>query len=207
MGKIARDIVLMMQTEVAEVFEPSAPGKGGSSTLPHKRNPVQSTAILACATRVPGLVATVLSSGLHEHERAVGGWHAEWDTLRDLMALVGTAALHLQELLAGLEIDSKRMRANLDMTQGLILSERVVFALAPTLGKAKAKSFIEAACKSAIAEKRHLKDVLKGLAEVKAVDLETLFDPATYMGTSNMVIDRALELYDAEKKYMIQPSR
>lgn len=207
MGKIARDIVLMMQTEVAEVFEPSAPGKGGSSTLPHKRNPVQSTAILACATRVPGLVATVLSSGLHEHERAVGGWHAEWDTLRDLMALVGTAALHLQELLAGLEIDSKRMRANLDMTQGLILSERVVFALAPTLGKAKAKSFIEAACKTAIAEKRHLKDVLKGLAEVKAVDLETLFDPATYMGTSNMVIDRALDLYDAEKKYMIQPSR
>jgi 3-carboxy-cis,cis-muconate cycloisomerase len=207
MGKIARDIVLMMQTEVAEVFEAAAPGKGGSSTLPHKRNPVQTTAILAAATRAPGLVATLLSAGVHEHERAAGNWHAEWDTLRELVALVGTAALHLQELLTGLDVNSDRMRQNLDMTQGLILSERVVFALAPTIGKAKAKSLIEQACKQAIAEKRHLKDVLSGLAEARDIDLETLFDPASYLGTSDLVIDRVLDLYDAEKKYMVQPSR
>jgi 3-carboxy-cis,cis-muconate cycloisomerase len=99
------------------------------------------------------------------------------------------------------------MRQNLNMTHGLILSERVVFALAPSVGKAKAKKIIEAACKEAIAEKRHLKDVLASIPEAKTLDLETLFDPATYMGTSDMVIDRALDLYDAEKKYMIQPAR
>ncbi|MCA3565353.1 MAG: 3-carboxy-cis,cis-muconate cycloisomerase [Methylocystis sp.] len=202
LGKIARDIALLMQTEVAEVFEPSAPGKGGSSTLPHKRNPVQTTAIIAIATRTPGLVATMLSAGLQEHERGVGGWHAEWDTMRELLLLTGAAALHMQNLLEGLEVDTERMRANLELTNGLIMAERLTFALAPGLGKAKAKSFMEAACRQALAEKRHLKDLLREAPEAAALDLDTLFDPATYLGASDAVIDRILALYEDEKEYM-----
>ena len=204
LGKIARDIALLMQTEVAEVFEPSAPGKGGSSTLPHKRNPVQTTAIIAIATRTPGLVATMLAAGLQEHERGVGGWHAEWDTMRELLSLTGAAALHMQNLLEGLEVDTERMRANLELTHGLIMAERLTFALAPTLGKARAKAFMEAACKRAVSEKRHLKEVLAGTPEAGGLDLDALFDPATYLGASDVFIDRVLALYESEKEYMVE---
>jgi 3-carboxy-cis,cis-muconate cycloisomerase len=207
LGKIARDITLLMQTEVAEVFEPSAPGKGGSSTLPHKRNPVQSVAIIAIATRTPGLVATMLAAGLQEHERGVGGWHAEWDTMRELLLLTGAAALHMQTMLEGLEVDTVRMRANLELTNGLIMAERVTFALAPALGKSKAKSFMEAACKLAVAQKRHLKEVLRDAPEASALDLEALFDPATYLGASDVFIDRILALYEDEKQYMTEESQ
>jgi 3-carboxy-cis,cis-muconate cycloisomerase len=202
LGKITRDITLLMQTEVAEVFEPSAPGKGGSSTLPHKRNPVQSVAIISIATRTPGLVATMLSAGLQEHERGVGGWHAEWDTMRELLLLTGAAALHMQTMLEGLEVDMERMRANLELTNGLIMAERVTFALAPALGKSKAKSFMEAACKQAVAQKRHLRDVLRDAPDAVALDLDALFDPATYLGASDVFIDRILALYEDEKQYM-----
>ncbi|MGL5117288.1 MAG: lyase family protein, partial [Beijerinckiaceae bacterium] len=206
LGKIARDIALLMQTEVAEVFEPSVPGKGGSSTLPHKRNPVQTTAIIAIATRTPGLVATMLSAGMQEHERGVGGWHAEWDTMRELLLLTGAAALHMQTLLEGLEVDTERMRANLELTNGLIMAERITFALAPTLGKAKAKSFMEAACARAVGEKRHLKDVLRDTPKASALDLDALFDPSTYLGASDVFIDRILALYDSEREYMVEDS-
>jgi 3-carboxy-cis,cis-muconate cycloisomerase len=201
-GKIARDIALLMQTEVAEVCEPSAPGKGGSSTLPHKRNPVQTTAIIAIAHRTPGLVSTMLSAGLQEHERGVGGWHAEWDTMRELMTLTGAAALHMQTLLEGLEVDAPRMRANLEMTNGLIMAERLTFALAPSLGKAKAKSFMETACKHAVADKRHLREVLGDAPETKDLDLDALFDPSTSLGASDIFIDRILAVYEEEKQYM-----
>jgi 3-carboxy-cis,cis-muconate cycloisomerase len=202
LGKIARDVTLLMQTEVAEVFEPSAPGKGGSSTLPHKRNPVQSVAIIAIATRTPGLVATMLSAGLQEHERGAGGWHAEWDAMRELLLLTGAATLHMQTMLEGLEVDAQRMRANLDLTGGLIMAERVSFALAPSLGKSRAKVFMEAACKRAVAEKRHLREVLGEAPEAAALDLAALFDPGTYMGASDVFIDRVLALYEDEKQYM-----
>jgi len=202
LGKIARDIALLMQTEVAEVFEPAAPGKGGSSTLPHKRNPVQTTAIIAIATRTPGLVATMLAAGLQEHERGVGGWHAEWDTMRELLLLTGAAALQMQTLLEGLEVDTERMRANLELTNGLIMAERLTFALAPSLGKAKAKAFMETACKQAVAEKRHLREMLRDAPEAAGLDLDALFDPATYLGASDVFIDRILALYESEKDYM-----
>jgi 3-carboxy-cis,cis-muconate cycloisomerase len=204
LGKIARDIALLMQTEVAEVFEPSAPGKGGSSTLPHKRNPVQSVAIIAIATRTPGLVATMLSAGMQEHERGVGGWHAEWDTMRELLLLTGAAALHMQTMLEGLEVDTDRMRANLELTNGLIMAERVTFALAPALGKSKAKSFMEAACKQAVAQKLHLREVLRDAPEADALDLDALFDPATYLGASDVFIDRILASYEEERQYMTE---
>ncbi len=195
LGKIGRDIALLMQTEVAEAFEPSAPGKGGSSTLPHKRNPVQGVAIIAIAARTPGLVATMLSAGLQEHERGVGGWHAEWETMRELMMLAGASALHMQTLLEGLEVDPERMRSNLELTNGLIMAERVTFALAPSLGKAKAKAFMEAACRRAVAENEHLRDLLRDTAEARSLDLDALFDPATSLGAGDAFIDRALALF------------
>jgi 3-carboxy-cis,cis-muconate cycloisomerase len=195
-GKIARDIALLMQTEVAEVFEPAAPGKGGSSTLPHKRNPVHTTAIIACALRTPGLVATMLHAGLQEHERGVGGWHAEWDTMRALLSLTGAASLHMQTLLEGLEVDTTRMRQNLELTNGLIMAERVTFALAPSFGKSKAKAFMEAACKRATTEKRHLREVLVKEMEIPALDLDMLFDPTTYLGSSSMFIDMILKQHE-----------
>jgi 3-carboxy-cis,cis-muconate cycloisomerase len=204
LGKIARDISLLMQTEVAEVFEPSAPGKGGSSTLPHKRNPVQSVAIISIATRTPGLVATMLSAGLQEHERGIGGWHAEWDTMRELLLLTGAAALHMQTMLEGLEVDTVRMRANLDLTNGLIMAERLTFALASSLGKSKAKTFMEAACKQAVANKQHLKDILRTKPEAAGLDLNALFDPSTYLGASDVFVDRILAVYEDEKQYMCE---
>lgn len=200
LGKIARDVALLMQTEIAEAFEPSAPGKGGSSTLPHKRNPVQTVAIIAIAARTPGLVATMLSAGLQEHERGVGGWHAEWEVMRELLTLAGAAALHMQTLIEGLEVDPERMRGNLELTSGLIMAERITFALAPTLGKAKAKAFMESACRQAAAEKRHLRELLRETPEAQGLDLDALFDPATYLGASDGFIDRILKLYETERE-------
>ncbi len=196
LGKIARDVSLMMQTEIGEAFEPSAPGKGGSSTMPHKRNPVLCTAILACAMRAPNLAATLIGSGLHEHERAVGGWHAEWEPLFELLRLTGAALNHAVTLVEGLEIDAARMRANLDLTQGLVMAERAAFALAATLGKAQAHHRIEAATKAAIAQRRPLRDVLADdpaiANRLDMAALDAIFDPAGYLGGAGALIDAAL---------------
>ena len=200
LGKIARDISLLMQTEVAEVFEPSLPGKGGSSTLPHKRNPVQSVAIIAIAMRTPALVATMLSAGMQEHERGVGGWHAEWDTLRALLQLTGAAALHMQTLLDGIEVDAVRMRANLELSNGLMMAERVTFALAPSMGRSKAKAFMETACKQAMLDKQHLKGHLLTKPEVAALDLDALFDPSTYLGASDNFIDSLIARFKPQQQ-------
>ncbi len=119
--------------------------------------------------------------------------------MRELLTLSGAAALHLRTLLEGLEVDPDRMRANLDLTQGLVMAERVTFALAPSLGKARAKAFMEAACQRAVAEKRHLGAVLGDMPESSGLDLGTLFDPAGYLGASDAFIDRILQLY-ADRK-------
>lgn len=199
LGKIARDLALMMQTEVGEAFEPSAPGKGGSSTMPHKRNPVLCTAILACATRAPGLAATLIAAGLQEHERAVGGWHAEWEPLFELLRLTGAALNHAVVLVEGLEVDIGRMRANLDLTHGLVMAERATFALAATLGKADAHHRVEAATKTALARHRHLRAVLaedpEVAARLDAAALAAIFDPAGYLGSTDALIEAHLARY------------
>jgi len=199
LGKIARDVTLMMQTETAEAFEPSAPGKGGSSTMPHKRNPVLCTAILACAARVPGLASTLIAAGVQEHERAVGNWHAEWEPLFDLLRLTGAALNHAIMLVEGLEIDATRMRANLDLTHGLVMAERATFALAASLGKAEAHHRVEAATKVAIRDQRHLREVLAQdaviAAKLDAAALDAIFDPAGYLGATEAMIDAHLARY------------
>lgn len=204
LGKIARDISLHMQTEVGEVFEPSGPGRGGSSTMPHKRNPVACAAVLAAADRVPGLTSTMLTAMSQEHERGLGGWQAEWETLPEIVKLSAGALRHLTETVAGLEVDSQRMLENLEITRGLIFAESAAMALARQVGKPEAHRMIEAASQKAVASKKHLRDVLLGDAQVTAhltsVEIEQLFDARKYLGVADQFIDRAISASKASPR-------
>ncbi|KPY39271.1 3-carboxy-cis,cis-muconate cycloisomerase [Pseudomonas syringae pv. rhaphiolepidis] len=135
LGKLGRDVSLLMQTEVGEVFEPSAPGKGGSSTMPHKRNPVGAAVMISTATRAPGLVATMLAAMPQEHERSLGLWHAEWETLPELCCLVSGSLQQALQVLPGLQVDAERMASNLQSTKGLVLAEAVSISLAQRIGQ------------------------------------------------------------------------
>lgn len=196
MGKIARDVSLLMQTEVAEAFEPAGEGRGGSSTMPHKRNPVAAAAILAAATRAPGLVATMLAAMPQEHERGLGGWHAEWSALPELVILAAGALTQTADTLAGLEIDAVRMRANIDATHGLMMAEAVTMALGARTGRLEAHTRVEAACRRAVAEGRHLRAVLaedgEVMAQLATTDLDRLFDPVNYLGAAPQLVERVL---------------
>ncbi len=196
LGKIARDISLHSQTEIGELAEPFVEGRGGSSTMPHKRNPVTCAVVLASATRAPGLVATLLSAMPQEEQRGLGGWHAEWETLPEIVCLCGGALHHLTEMLPGLEVDTERMRKNLDITNGLIFAEAVTMALGDRMGKMPAHILVEAACKKAREQNRHLKDVLReesGLrGHLTPADLESLFDVRNYLGSAAEFISRVI---------------
>jgi 3-carboxy-cis,cis-muconate cycloisomerase len=199
-GKIARDVSLMMQTDVAEAFEPAGEGRGGSSTMPHKRNPVAAASALSAATMAPNLAATIFAAQVGDHERSAGPWHAEWPTLPTLMLVTSGALAAIVDIAEGLEVDAARMRANLDMTDGLIMAEAVSMALAEKIGKSDAHHLIEAACKKAVAGKKHLRDVLTADAKITAhLDAEKiakLFEPMTYQGVSQTLIDRLLASLD-----------
>jgi 3-carboxy-cis,cis-muconate cycloisomerase len=204
LGKIARDISLQMQTEVAEVFEPAGQGRGGSSTMPHKRNPVACAVVLSAAERVPALASIMLTAMSQEHERGLGGWHAEWETLPELFRLSAGALRRMVETIAGLEVDTNRMRQNLEITQGLIFAEAVTMALGKQIGKAAAHQLIEAASRKALGEKKHLREVLSANAEVTShlskKELEKLFDPVNYRGVAGQFIDRAIAASKAESR-------
>ena len=199
-GKIARDVSLMMQTDVSEAFEPSAEGRGGSSTMPHKRNPVAAASALAAATIAPNLAATIFAAQVQEHERSAGAWHAEWPTLPTLLLVTSGALAAIVEIAEGLEVDVARMRANLDVTNGLIMAEAVAFALAEKIGKSQAHHLVEAASKRAIAERKHLREVLVGNDEVTAQlgadRMAKLMEPLNYQGASQALIDRLLASLD-----------
>src|ERR1700710_3041961 len=195
-GKIARDMSLMMQTDVAEAFEPSGEGRGGSSTMPHKRNPVGAATALAAATMAPHLAATIFAAQVQDHERSAGPWHAEWPTLPTLQLVTSGALAAIAELAEGLEVDAARMRVNLDATNGLIMAEAVTFALAETIGKSDAHHLVEAAGKKAVAGRQHWRDVRtsdpKVTAHLGTDKLARLFDPMAYQGVSQALIDRLL---------------
>ena len=199
-GKIARDVSLLMQTDVAEAFEPSGEGRGGSSTMPHKRNPVAAATALAAATMAPNLAATIFAAQVQDHERSAGPWHAEWPTLPTLQLVTSGALAAIVDIAEGLEVDAARMRANLDATHGLIMAEAVTFALAESIGKSDAHHLVEAAAKKAVAGKQHLRDVLtsdpKVTAHLGADKLAKLFDPMAYQGASQALIDRLLSSLD-----------
>jgi 3-carboxy-cis,cis-muconate cycloisomerase len=199
-GKIARDVSLMMQTDVAEAFEPSGEGRGGSSTMPHKRNPVAAATALAAATMAPNLAATIFASQVQDHERSAGPWHAEWPTLPTLQLVTSGALAAIVDLAEGLEVDVARMRVNLDATHGLIMAEAVTFALAEMIGKSDAHHLVEAASKKAAAGRQHLRDVLasdpKVTAHLGGDKLAKLFEPMAYQGVSQELIDRLLASLD-----------
>src|SRR6201999_1234236 len=185
-GKIARDVSLMMQTDVGEAFEPAGAGRGGSSTMPHKRNPVAAASALGAAGMAPNLAATIFAAQVQDHERSAGPWHAEWPTLPMLQLVTSGALAAIVDLAEGLEVDAARMRVNLDATHGLIMAEAMTFALAEKIGKSDAHHLVEAAAKKAVAGKQHLRDVLandpKIAAHLGADKLAKLFDPMAYQG-------------------------
>ena len=199
-GKIARDVQLMMQTDVAEAFEPSGEGRGGSSTMPHKRNPVAAATALAAAIMAPNLAATMFAAQVGDHERSAGPWHAEWPTLPNLLLVTSGALAAIVDIAEGLEVDVARMGVNLEATGGLIMAEAVAFALAEKIGKREAHRLVEAASKKAIAEKKGLREVLSGDAKVtahlSADRLAKLFEPMAYQGASQALIDRLLASLD-----------
>jgi 3-carboxy-cis,cis-muconate cycloisomerase len=204
-AKVARDVTLLAQTEVGEARE-GVPGRGGSSTLPHKRNPVAAVSALAGALRAPGLVATLLHAMVHEHERAAGAWQAEWRPLGELLVAVGSAAAWLRDCLEHLEVDAERMRANLELTHGALLAERVTTALSGALGRGRAHHLVEQAAADALAAGRPLAEVLTERDDVRehltADDVARLLDPGEYLGSTRELIDRALRAHhDRERTH------
>ncbi|EDY55853.2 3-carboxy-cis,cis-muconate cycloisomerase [Streptomyces sviceus] len=190
LGKIAADVLVLGRTEIAEVAEGSG---GGSSAMPHKANPVRSTLIAAAARRAPQLAATLYGSMAAEDERPAGVWHAEWEPLRDLLRLVGGAARDAAELTEGLRVNADTMRAHLDLTHGLIVSERLSAELAAVLGRPRAKQLLTDLAKRTYTEGLSLGELLAQEPGLKDVDLDELTDPARYTGSAGALTDRALE--------------
>jgi 3-carboxy-cis,cis-muconate cycloisomerase len=194
MGKVARDVVLLAQTEVAEMAEGGGEGRGASSTMPQKRNPVGAVGVLACAHRTPGLVATILGAMVQEHERAAGAWQAEWVPMLELLRLTGSAAAMTRELLAGLHVDSRKLRADLEITGGLLMSESVATALSGTLGRASAQRLVERAARDGRPFREALLDQPEVADSLGPDALDRALDPARYLGATEQLIDRALSI-------------
>ena len=195
-GKVARDLSLLAQTEVGEAAEGAAAGRGGSSTMPQKRNPVSASVALAAAGRTPGLVAALLGAMVQEHERGLGGWQVEWDVLPELVLAAGGGIRAAAEALEKLSVDTGRMRANLDASGGGLLAEAVAMALAEAVGKHDAHACVADGCRRAAREHRPLADVL---AEDPVVGrhldrarIDDLLSPDNYLGVSRRFIERAL---------------
>src|SRR5215470_11874821 len=197
-GKIALDVKLMMQTEVEEVYEPFHEGRGSSSTMPQKRNPISSVYITALTSVVRQHVAALLDAMVEDHERATGPWEIEWIVLPEIFSLSAGALAQTRFLLEGLQVDAKKMRANLDITRGLIVSEAVMMGVAPHLGRQRAHDLIYDICRQVIATGRPLLDLLADDKEISAhldrAALAKLCDPANYLGQAGEMVDRVLEL-------------
>lgn len=194
LGKVAADVLVLSRTEIGEVAEARG---GGSSALPHKRNPVRATLIAAAARQAPALASVLLGALVAEDERPAGPWHAEWQPLRELLRLTGGAAHDAAELAHGLRVFPDRMRDNLGLTQGLVVSERLVGALAPTIGSARAKQLVGAAARLAsragIPLAQALTETDPTLAELVGDErIRALTDPAGYTGSAPALVDRAL---------------
>ncbi|WP_410658407.1 3-carboxy-cis,cis-muconate cycloisomerase [Amycolatopsis sp. lyj-112] len=197
LGKIAGDVQFLTRTEVGEVTEPTGEGRGGSSAMPHKRNPVLATLIRSAALQVPVLATGVTQALVSEDERSAGAWHAEWQLLRECLRLTGGAAHTAAELARGLVVNDGRMHENLGLTHGQIVSERISTVLAPLLGKARAKEVLGRASALALEQGRALGEVLSDLPEITGVltadSLADLLDPAHYTGSAGALTDASLE--------------
>ena len=197
LGKLSMDVKLMMQTEVGEVYEPYAHGRGSSSTMPQKRNPISSCYIHAQISVVRQHAAAMLDAMVADHERSTGPWEIEWIVLPEAFCLLAGALAQSRFVVEGLEVDVKRMRDNLDMTNGLVVSEAVMMGLAPYIGREYAHDLVYDICRVAIQQNRALLDLLAENAEitkhVSREQLAAMCDPAAYLGQSGVMVDRVLE--------------
>ena len=195
-GKVALDVKLLMQTEVEEIYEPFHEGRGSSSTMPQKRNPISSVYITALTAVVRQQVAALLEAMVEDHERATGPWEIEWIVLPEIFCLAAGALAQTEFVLKGLQVDEKKMRANLDLTKGLIVSEAVMMGLGPYLGRQYAHDLVYEICRQVVATDRPLVELLAENAEIaKHLDrraLEKLCDPANYLGEAGAMVDRVL---------------
>jgi 3-carboxy-cis,cis-muconate cycloisomerase len=196
LGKIAMDVKLLMQTEVAEVAEPFAPGRGSSSTMPQKRNPISCLYIHANISVVRQHAAALMDAMVADHERSTGPWEIEWVVLPEIFCLLSGALKQTRFILAGLEVDAQRMRANIDLTNGMVMSEAVMMGLAPYIGREYAHDLVYDLCREAIRDNRQLVDVLAAHAEigkhVSRAQLEGFCDPANSLGQAGVMVDRVL---------------
>ncbi len=196
LGKISMDVKLLMQTEVEEVFEPFAEGRGSSSTMPQKRNPISCNYIHACVAMVRQNVAALLDAMVEDHERSTGPWQIEWIAVPEIFLLAAGALNQARHLVAGLEVDPVRMRRNLDLTGGLVVSEAVMMGLAPALGRQRAHDLVYDICREVIAGKGEFLDLLADHPEIRLhldfTALAKLVDPANYCGLSGVMVDRVL---------------
>jgi 3-carboxy-cis,cis-muconate cycloisomerase len=203
LAKFARDIALLMQAEVGEASGPTGGERGGSSTMPHKHNPVECAAVIAAHGKMPGMVATILQAMPQEHERGLGLWQVEWDTVPEAFRLSSAAIAYSIQIAESLIVDPARMRANFDALLGLTLSEAVTAALAPKVGRATAHALLRKATARATEEKRHLRDILKQCPEISAhltgEEIERLMDPRAYLGSASRFIARVLGETDADR--------
>src|ERR1700676_1913741 len=197
-GKIALDVKLMMQTEVEEVYEPFHEGRGSSSTMPQKRNPISSVYITATTSLVRQQTAALLDAMVEDHERATGPWEIEWIVLPEIFSFTSGALAQTEFVLTGLQVDEKKMRANLDLTKGLIVSEAVMMGLGPYLGRQYAHDLVYDICRKVIATGRPLLDLLAEDKEIakhmNRAELAKLVDPANYLGVAGEMVDRVLAM-------------
>ena len=203
LGKIGGDIALMMQSEVAEAFEPAGLGRGGSSAMPHKRNPVGALLMREAALRSPGLVATLVGDMGVEHERGLGQWQSAWWTIRNLFGAAASSLAAAEEVLGGLQVNTKGMQANIDRMHGFVYSEAVSAHLAPKLGKKESQALVSELCETALAKGMSLRQVLGRDSRISAVmnlgDLERIFDPASQLGATGPMIDQVLAAWRSSR--------
>ena len=196
LGKLSMDVKLMMQTEVGEVYEPFAHGRGSSSTMPQKRNPISSCYIHAAISVVRQHAAAMLDAMVADHERSTGPWEIEWIVLPESFCLMAGALAQARAVVDGLEVDTQRMRANLDMTNGLVVSEAVMMGLAPYIGREYAHDLVYDICREALRANRPLLDLLAEHPQINPhvtrEALARMCDPANYLGQSGLMVDRVL---------------
>lgn len=205
LGKIATDVMLMSATEFGEVSEPFVPGRGASSTMPQKCNPISSELIIAATKAVRQHVAMILDGMIHDFERATGPWHLEWVSLPEIFLLTASTLANTKFMLSGLVVHKDRMLANLGLTRGLIVAEAVMMAAAPQLGRQRAHDVIYTACRKAIEDDEDLADILSRMPEIVAAlggtdAIRHHCDPANYLGLACRMVDRVLEKPIAQRK-------
>jgi len=196
LGKLAMDVKLLMQTEVAEVFEPFHQARGSSSTMPQKRNPISCLYIHSTAALVRQQAASLMEAAVADHERSTGPWEIEWIALPEVFLLASGCLAQSRDLVAGLQVDEARMRANLDLTHGMVVSEAVMMGLGPKLGRQRAHDIVYDVCRKVAATGRPLLDLLLEDREIAGAatraELAALTDPANYLGLAGEMVDRVL---------------